>query len=159
MSDTDLPGMGGLEPAPRRPRPIASPFGALASPPPGLINFRPPSTPGFNVGAPTPAGWLPADALSNLAANLTPSRQGIAETLGAPMDAIAWALHRAGLPISGDESYASGAFQRDPFSGRPTWTPSASVPFGSQHIRGVLDNGPSFSLDALLQAMRRPGLF
>jgi hypothetical protein len=52
MADTDLPHGGGLDfptsPPPRRPRPIASPFGALPSPP-GFTSFEPPSAPGFNV--------------------------------------------------------------------------------------------------------------
>jgi len=91
MADTDIPGFGGLDfptSPPRLPRPIASPFGALASPP-GLSDFQPPSAPGFNAGVPSPAGWLPPNVLSNLAANLTPSRQDIAETLGGPADQLA----------------------------------------------------------------------
>ena len=120
-------------------RPIASPFGSLP-------------TPGFNV---------PDTALTNpmasLLASLTPSRQDVADTLGAPVDAIAWALHRVGVPISGDKFYGGNAFNRAPGSGQPTWAPGPGVRFGSQNIRGMLDNGPS--LDALLMASRRHGLF
>jgi hypothetical protein len=32
-------------------------------------------------------------------------KQGTAETLGAPIDGIAWMLHKMGLPISGDKFY------------------------------------------------------
>jgi hypothetical protein len=35
-------------------------------------------------------------------------KQGVANTLGAPVDGIAWMLHRMGLPIPGDVSYGSG---------------------------------------------------
>jgi hypothetical protein len=130
---------------PRRPRPIASPFGVVP-------------TPGFNVVDPQ-AAQAPG-LMDNLWASL-PTRedwkQGTAETLGAPVDGIAWALHAMGLPISGDKFYGGGAFNRAPGGGQPTWTPGPSVPFGSQYFRNALDNPPS--LDALLYAARRHGLF
>src|SRR6266851_1776590 len=152
MADTDIPGFGGLEPAPSRPQPIASPFGAL----PGLRAWAPPQQPGFNVtnpGTPSPAGWLPPDIVSSLLAALTPSKQDIAETLGAPVDLLGWAAHRAGLAVPGNEAPPewTPALQ----GGRQPWIPGASVPLSSQNIRGMLDNPPP--LDAFLQAMRRHG--
>ena len=99
--------------------------------------------------------------MSSLLASFMPSgenwKQGVAETLGAPVDALAWALHAMGAPISGDKYYGGGSFNRAPGSGQPTWTPSASVPFGSQNIRGMIDNPPSW--DTVLRTLRRPGLF
>jgi hypothetical protein len=144
MADTDLPnGFGAIDrpsgPS-RPPRPIASPFGAL-------------QTPGFNV-QPDAASPNPMVALL---ASLTPSRHDVADTFGAPVDAMAWLLHRMGLPISGDKSYGGNAFNRAPGSGEPTCTPGPTVPFGSQYLRNALDNPPS--MDAVLQALRRPGLF
>jgi hypothetical protein len=204
MADTDLPnGFGALN---RAPRPIASPFGALP-------------TQGFNVQPDT----APTNPMASLS-NFMPSRDNVANTLGAPVDALAWALHKMGLPISGDTSYGGGGLGNTGINGQPTWAPgpdvpfssqffrhgfnnpdwkqslaenlgapvdmaswalmklgmpipraptntpymasdgsrgtwapSASVPLGSQNIRGILDNPPS--LDRLLRAMRRPGLF
>ena len=86
-------------------------------------------------------------------------KKGVAETLGAPVDALAWALHMMGAPISGDKFYGGGTFNRAPGSGEPTWTPSQSVPFGSQYFRNVLDNPPSMSIEDLYRVLRRPGLF
>jgi hypothetical protein len=144
MADTDLPnGFGALPSAPKpRPRQIASPFGALP-------------TMGFNVQPDTPSQTNP---MASLLASLVPSGEGvkqdIAETLGAPVDMAAWALMKLGLPIPRAPTLT-------PYSAsdgsRSTWAPSASVPLGSQNIRAMLDNPPS--LDAMLRAMRRPGLF
>jgi len=154
MADTDLPnGYGALN---RPPRPIASPFGML--PTDGLTS-PPGPAPGFNVQPEQPA----PNPMSSLLASFMPSgetwKQGVAETLGAPVDALAWALHMMGAPISGDKFYGGGSFNRAPGSGEPTWTPGPSVPFGSQNIRGMIDNPPNISVDQLLRAMRRPGLF
>jgi hypothetical protein len=154
MADTDLPnGFGAIDrpsgPS-RAPRPIASPFGIFSDP---WQTPDPNQTPGFNVQPPTPPQTNPMASL----ASFTPSRQDVADTLGAPVDAIAWALHRAGVPIPGDKFYGGNAFNRAPGSGEPTWTPGPSVPFGSQYLRNALDNPPS--LDAVLRALRRPGLF
>jgi hypothetical protein len=158
MADTDIPGFNpDYSTPPRSARPIASPFGMLSNP------WAPPDpnqAPGFNVqpDAPTPP---PTNPMSSLLASLMPSqqalKQGVANTLGAPVDMAAWALHAMGLPISGDKYYGGGAFNREPVAGQPTWTPSPSVPFGSQNIRAMMDNAPSWA--ALLQAARRPGLF
>jgi hypothetical protein len=155
MADTDLPnGFGALNSPPRRVRPIASPFGMLPDP---WATPDPNQTPGFNVQPEQPA----PNPMSSLLASFMPSgqdlKQGVAETLGAPVDALAWALHAMGAPISGDKYYGGGSFNRAPGSGQPTWTPGPSVPFGSQNIRGMLDNPPS--LDAVLRTLRRPGLF
>ena len=88
--------------------------------------------------------------MASLLASFTPSRQDVADTLGAPVDAIAWALRKAGVPISGDKFYGGNAFNRAPGSGEPTWTPGPSVPFGSQYLRNAFDNPPNISADQLL---------
>jgi hypothetical protein len=70
MADTDLPnGFGAIEPAPRRVRPIASPFGML--PTDGLTPPQPGPPPGFNVQPDTTSQTNP---MSSLLASLTPSR-------------------------------------------------------------------------------------
>ena len=145
MADTDLPnGFGAIDRPPRpTPRPIASPFGAL-------------QTPGFNVQPDTPSPET-ANPMAALLASLTPSREAVAGTLGAPADGIAWALHRMGLPISGDVSYGGSGLGNTAPGGQPTWAPGPNVPFSSQNILGMMNNAPSW--DAILRAMRRPGLF
>ena len=141
---------------PRKPRPIASPFGMLSNPWP---TPDPNQTPGFNVQPPAPAQTNPmASLLASLPSGET-WKQGVADTLGAPVDGLAWALHMMGVPISGDEFYGGGTFNRGPGTGRPTWTPGPSVPFGSQYLRNVIDNPPNISVDQMLRAFRRPGLF
>jgi hypothetical protein len=116
---------------PPRPRPIASPFGIM---------------PGFNV----PDNRAPG-LMDNLWASL-PSRQdlkqGTAETLGAPVDMLGWLAHRMGLAVPGGIA-GNGAIS--------PWIPSADVPLSSRNIRDMIDNPPS--LDALLYAARRHGLF
>jgi hypothetical protein len=155
MADTDLPGgFGALNPPPRRVRPIASPFGML--PTDGLTPPQPGPPPGFNV-QPTPPPSNPMAALSSFMPSGQDLKQGVADTLGIPVDMGAWLLHWMGAPIPGDKSYGGGTFNRDPFHGQPTWTPAPSVPLGSQNIRAMLDNPPSW--DAILRAARRPGLF
>jgi hypothetical protein len=151
MADTDLPnGFGAIN---RAPRPIASPFGMVSNP---WASPDPNQTPGFNVQPDTPA-TPPANPMASLLASLTPSRQAVAGTLGAPADAIAWALHRMGLPNSGDVSYGGSGLGNTDIGGQPTWAPGPNVPFSSQYFQNALDNPPS--LDAVLRAMRRPGLF
>jgi hypothetical protein len=152
MADTDLPnGFGAIEPATRRPRPIASPFGML--PTDGLTPPQSGPLPGFNVQPDTTS----TNPMASLLASLTPSRQAVAGTLGAPADGIAWALHRMGLPISGDVSYGGSGLGNTTPGGQPTWAPGPNVPFSSQNILGMMNNPPSW--DAILRAMRRPGLF
>src|ERR1700733_10801179 len=114
MADTDLPnGFGAIDrpSGPSRPvRPIASPFGIFADP---WATPDPNQTPGFNVQPPAPAQTNP---MAGLLASFTPSRQNVADTLGAPVDGIAWALHMMGMPISGDKFYGGNAFNRAPGS-------------------------------------------
>jgi hypothetical protein len=146
-NDGPAPGMGyDITP---RPRPIASPFGAL----PGLRAPTPPQQPGLNASPGTPAGWLP-EWLAQLVPSGQVLKQDVAETLGAPVDMASWALMKLGMPIPRAPTLT-------PYSAsdgsRGTWAPSASVPLGSQNIRGMLDNPPP--LDAFLQAMRRYGRF
>ena len=103
----------------------------------------------------TPWGWVSPDAMSNLWRLLTSGNDrplpDFANNAGAPMDAIASALHQIGLPIPG------GPAPYNP----DVWRPSSSVPLSSSNIRGLLDNLSSFdppSLDTLLRAARRPSL-
>src|SRR5450631_4469948 len=135
-----------------RPRMYAAPFGAL----PGMTPPSSPPPPGFNVQPDTPSPET-ANPMAALLASLTPSRQAVASTLGAPVDALAWAAHRMGLPISGDVSYGGSGLGNTGIGGQPTWAPGPNVPFSSQNILGMMNNPPSW--DAILRAMRRPGLF
>jgi hypothetical protein len=114
----------------------------------------PNQTPGFNVQSPAPAQTNP---MASLLAALTPSKRDVASTLGAPVDALAWAAHRMGLPISGDVSYGGSGLGNTGINGQPTWAPGPNVPFSSQYFQNAFDNPPS--LDRMLRAMRRPGLF
>jgi hypothetical protein len=149
MADTDLPnGFGALKPAPR---PIASPFGML--PTDGLTPPQPGPPPGFNMQPEQPQ----TNPMASLLASLTPSRQAVAGTLGAPGDGVAWALRAMGLPISGDVSYGGTGLGNTTPGGTPTWAPGPNFPFSSQYFQNALDNPPSW--DAILRAMRRPGLF
>jgi hypothetical protein len=95
--------------------------------------------------------------MASLLAALTPSKRDVASTLGAPVDALAWAAHRMGLPISGDVSYGGSGLGNTGINGQPTWAPGPNVPFSSQYFQNAFDNPPS--LDRMLRAMRRPGLF
>src|SRR5260370_6612880 len=151
MADTDLPGgFGAIQPAPRRPRPIASPFGMLSNP---WATPDPNQAPGFNVQPDTAS----TNAMAALLASLMPSKRDVASTLGAPVDALAWAAHRMGAPISGDVSYGGSGLGNTGMDGQPTWAPGPNVPFSSQNIQNMMNNPPSW--DAIFRAMRRPGLF
>jgi hypothetical protein len=157
MADTDLPnGYGAIDrpsgPS-RPPRPIASPFGMLANP---WAQPDPNQTPGFNVQPDTPSPET-ANPMAVLLASLMPSKRDVASTLGAPVDALAWAAHRMGLPISGDVSYGGSGLGNTGINGQPTWAPGPTVPFSSQNIQNMMNNPPSW--DAIFRAMRRPGLF
>src|ERR1700730_6227303 len=55
----------------------------------------------LNPGVYTPFGWLPAGLPSQLADYFTPTRQGAASWLGAPVDGAASVLNRFGLDIPG----------------------------------------------------------
>jgi len=119
----------------------------------------PPSV-GFNL--PTPAGWLPAgelgSAVADFAGNLVPSRQGLAQTLGAPMDGMAWIARQFGAKgIPG--GYADADPITQALNGKPqVWQPSADVPLSSANLQRMMDNPPD--LAALLRhALSRPGRF
>ncbi|WP_147157512.1 hypothetical protein, partial [Reyranella soli] len=90
-------------PGPRKPRPIASsPFwmgSCDANATPGF-SIAPPSDQGFKI--PTPMGWLSPEMLRNYANGMAPNREAIADTLGIPMDGVAWAARQLGAKgISG----------------------------------------------------------
>jgi hypothetical protein len=147
MADTDLPGgFGAIESAPRRVRPIASPFGSL----PDWPTPDPNQTPGFNAQPDTP----PPNPMAALTSFL-PSRQNVAETLGGPMDMLGYVAHRMGLAVPGGS--APPEYAPSPGTTIQPWVPSADVPLSSRNIMGMMNNPPSW--DAILRAMRRPGLF
>jgi hypothetical protein len=110
MADTDLPnGFGAIQPAPRRPRPIASPFGIFPDP---WQTPNPSQTLGFNVQpeAPTPTPTNPMGVL----ASFVPSKQDVASTLGAPVDALAgplteWACRFPAMFPTGEVASATRA--------------------------------------------------
>jgi hypothetical protein len=156
MADTDLPnGFGAIKPAPKpRPRPIASPFGIFPDP---WATPDPNQAPGFNVQPPAAAQTNPMASLMASLPSGQDLKQGAANTLGAPVDALAWAAHRMGLPISGDVSYGGGGLGNTGIGGQPTWVPGPNVPFSSQYFQNAFDNPPSW--DAIARALRRPGLF
>jgi hypothetical protein len=79
---------------PRNPRPIASsPFWVStdASTMPGM---RAPPDPAMKI--PTPMGWLSPEMLARYANNMAPNREAIADTLGVPMDGLAWVARQLG---------------------------------------------------------------
>lgn len=128
---------------PRKPRPIASsPFWQFNETP--GFNYIPPPDPGMRI--PTPMGWLPLDQAGRMVNNLAPSREAIADTLGVPMDGMAWAarqLGAKGIPGGyGDADPVTQMFDRALSPGRasqPMWKPSADVPLSSQNILRLLD--------------------
>ena len=130
--------------APRRPRPIGGSMlqlpntgtNALAE----VAGQAPDSgqpTNALNPGSVlTPFGWLPAGLASQLADLLTPTREGVASTLGAPVDATAWGLKRLGLNVPGglvDGVAADGSPQY--------WAPAPTVPLGSQFFNNLMGDG------------------
>jgi hypothetical protein len=102
----------------------------------GLTPPQPGPPPGFNVQPDTPPQTNP---MASLLVSLMPSgqdlKQGVANTLGAPVDALAWAAHRMGLPISGDVSYGGSGLGNTGINGQPTWAPGPNVPFSSQYSK------------------------
>ena len=128
---------------------------------PASASWPPPDpnqAPGFNVQPqPQPQQPAPWNTLASFVPSGQDLKQGVADTLGAPVDMGAWMLHALGVPIPGDKFYGGGAFNREPVRGQPTWAPSPSVPLSSQNILGMMNNPPSW--DAIFRAMRRPGLF
>lgn len=93
----------------------------------------------LNPGVMTPFGWLPADLASRLADYLTPSRRDVADTLGAPVDAGSYWLHRiAGLNVP----------TTTPSSSTHTWQPAANVPFSSEFFNNLLGDAGNLSAEA-----------
>jgi hypothetical protein len=142
MADTDLPnGFGAVKPAPKpRPRPIASPFGIFPDP---WQTPNPSQTPSFNVQPPAAAQTNPMASLLASLPSGQDLKQGVANTLGAPVDALAWAAHRMGAPIPGDVSYGGSGLGNTGINGQPTWAPGPNVPFSSQNIQNMMNNPPS----------------
>jgi hypothetical protein len=116
----------------------------------------------LGMRVPTPAGWLPWGGLGNaaadLAGSLVPSRQGLAQALGSPMDGMAWAARKLGVKgIPGEYGQPDFA-QRAGGGDKLVWQPSADVPFSSANLQRMMDNPPDLS--ALLRhALARPGRF
>jgi len=44
----------------------------------------------YGMKIPTPMGWLSPEMLARYANNMVPSREAIADTLGVPMEDMAW---------------------------------------------------------------------
>ena len=136
--------------APRKPRPIASsPFMTSngAYPVPGLSAPPPPQTPGLGANmVPTPMGWLPIDQARHMLNNLAPSREAIADTLGVPMDGMAWAA-RSSAPRASRVATARPTRSLRPLANSPVLyrlCPAANVearprcPAQLEHIRRLL---------------------
>jgi hypothetical protein len=129
---------------PRKPRPIASsPFWTSdANAAPGF-NIAPPSDPGFRI--PTPMGWLSPEMAKRMLTHMAPSREAIADTLGVPMDGVAWAarqLGAKGIPGGyGEPDPLTQAFDKVLYPGaapQQMWKPSADVLGSSQNILRML---------------------
>jgi hypothetical protein len=87
----------------------------------------------------TPFGWMPAGLASQLADYLTPSRRDVADTLGAPVDAGSYLLHRlAGLNVP----------TTTPSSSTHTYQPAASVPFSSAFFNNLMGDAGNLSAEA-----------
>jgi hypothetical protein len=87
----------------------------------------------------TPFGWMPAAMASQLAEYLTPSRRDMADTLGAPVDAASYWLHRiAGLNVP----------TTTPSSSTHTWQPAASVPGSSEFFNNLLGDAGNLTAEA-----------
>jgi hypothetical protein len=141
----------------RKPRPVASsPFWQSTAAVPGLQAPAPSPAPGMSAPQdtgfqiPTPMGWLSPDMARRMLTHMAPSREAIADTLGVPMDGVAWAarqLGAKGIPGGyGEPDPVTQAFDRVFNSGRAltglpeqqTWKPSADVPGSSQNILRLL---------------------
>jgi hypothetical protein len=75
-------------------------------------------------GVPTPFGRLPANFFERAGNAMAPNADGAANALGAPVDALAYLFRRAGMPMQ-----------------QPA--------YGSQNIRGMIENGPGNALNFL----------
>ena len=128
---------------PRKPRPIASSPFWQGDATPGL-SFTPTSqTPGMQI--PTPMGWLSPDMARRMLNHMAPSREAIADTLGVPMDGVAWAarqLGAKGIPGGyGEPDPLTQAFDKVLYPGAASqqmWMPSADVLGSSQNILRML---------------------
>jgi hypothetical protein len=132
---------------PRKSRPIASsPFMAStgAYPVPGLRAPAPPPDPGMRI--PTPMGWLTPGMAAHMLNNLAPSREALADTLGVPMDGMAWVARQLGAkgipggmgeadPLTQAISNLTGTAGSVP---QQMWKPGPDVPLSSENIRRLL---------------------
>jgi hypothetical protein len=146
MADPNFPEVA------RKPRPIASsPFWMGTSDAPGL-SAAPSSTPGMaapltlGMQIPTPMGWLTPDQAPRMLNHLAPNREAIADTLGVPMDGVAWAARTLGAKgISGgygEPDPLTQIFNKVLYPGMPQqqiWKPGPDVPLSSANIRSLLD--------------------
>ena len=110
---------------------------------PGLT-FTPPSTPGMQI--PTPMGWLSPDVARQMLNHMAPNREAVADTLGVPMDGVAWAARQLGA-----KGIPGGYGKADPVTQmlsnvlypgqphQPQWKPSADVLGSSQNILRFLN--------------------
>jgi hypothetical protein len=137
---------------PRRPRPIGGTLLQMpnSGPPANAVAAATGAAPdsgqpanALNPGVMTPFGWVPAGLASQLADYLTPTRQGAASTLGAPVDAAAWMLKRFGLNVPGsvvDGVSADGSPQH--------WAPAPTVPLSSEFFNNLLGDAGDVSAEA-----------
>jgi hypothetical protein len=103
------------------------------------FNITPPPTvvdPGFRI--PTPMGWLSPDMARRMLDHVTPSQQDVAQTLGAPMDGMAWLARKLGVKGIPSEYGQPDFAQRASGGDQLVWRPSADVPFSSQNIQRLL---------------------
>jgi hypothetical protein len=107
----------------------------------------------LNPGVYTPFGWLPAGLASQLADYFTPTRQGAASWLGAPVDGAASVLNpmlnRFGLDIPGrmvDGVSIDGSPQH--------WETTPNVPLGVGFFNNLLGDAGNVSTEAW-RRMRR----
>ena len=91
-------------------------------------------------------GWLTPGMAAHMLNNLAPSREAIADTLGVPMDGVAWAARTLG----GAKGIPGGYGEPDPLTQifnsvlhpgkaqQQIWKPG-DVPLSSANIRSLLD--------------------
>jgi hypothetical protein len=108
------------------------------------FSIAPPSDPGFKI--PTPMGWLSPEMLRNYANGMAPNREAIADTLGIPMDGVAWAARQLGA-----KGISGGYGKPDPLTQlfnhvlyrglphQPMWKPSADVPGSSENLLRLMN--------------------
>ena len=132
------------------------------------------------TGVPTPFGWAPPQNAQNLATNLTPSRDTVADTLGFPVDAAAYYWRKGDMnppeiqdrfysqpPMLGSDSIR-GMLGGDPgpTPGRAwvkpgpsfTNTPGGTPPAAMQSSPSVLDIPASPSWPSVLAAILHGGM-